>query len=116
MVKPIDINHLLQDIQKEELLEKLIVQINKDMAMSGIEFDLKEQSSPKEIISGLQGLIHDLIKFDFNTYLNLLYRIDVSEKQIRELQETDLSNLSCQVTFVILRKEWQKVWFKSKSQ
>jgi hypothetical protein len=46
--------------------------------------------------------------------LNLLYIIDVSEEEVKKLDGSDISILSGQVSFLILKREWQKVWFRSK--
>jgi len=45
--------------------------------------------------------------------LNLLYIIDVSEEEIKKLDGTDLVKLSEEVTFLVLKREWQKVWFRA---
>mgnify|MGYP003608609202 FL=1 len=50
----------------------------------------------------------------FAEYLNLLYIIDVSEEQIKKLDGSDVFKLSEDVTFLILKREWQKVWFRNK--
>jgi len=44
--------------------------------------------------------------------LNLLYIIDVSEDQIKILDGFDRIQLAEQVSFLILKREWQKVWFR----
>jgi len=44
----------------------------------------------------------------------LLYIVDVPEHQIKNIKETDLERLVPQVAFLILKREWQKVWFKSR--
>ena len=53
-----------------------------------------------------------LIQNKFNEYLNLLYIIDVSEDQIKKLDGFDRIQLAEQVSFLILKREWQKVWFR----
>jgi len=44
----------------------------------------------------------------------LLYIVDVAEDQIKKLDGSDLVELSEQVSFLILKREWQKVWFRNK--
>ena len=46
-------------------------------------------------------------------YLNLLYIIDVPEKVVKAIEATDVVEISEQVTFEILKREWQKVWFRN---
>jgi hypothetical protein len=62
----------------------------------------------------VQEKIYKLIQYKFAEYLNLLYIIDVSEEQIKKLDGSDLVELSEQVAFLVLKREWQKVWFRNK--
>ncbi len=107
---------LLNQIQKDDLLKKLVQQINKDMQLVGIDYILNENSSPQNIVVNLKKVLIDLINNKFSDYVNLLYRIDIPEKQIIELQGLELNILTEKVAILILRKEWQKVWFKNKIQ
>jgi hypothetical protein len=111
-----NIKQLINQIEKEDLLKNLILQINKDAQLVGIDFNLDECSSPKNIVLELKNLLYNLIKNSFSDYINLLYRIDVSEKQIAEFQYFELEIVVEKSVDLILRKEWQKVWFKSKNQ
>lgn len=111
-----NIIQLIDQVQKENLLIKLVQQINKDANLVGLDFYLSENSTPQNIIFNLQKLLIDLINKNFSDYVNLLYRIDISEKEIVKLQGLEIIVLTEKVAILILRKEWQKVWFKSKYQ
>lgn len=111
-----NILQLIDQVQKENLLIKLVQQINKDANLVGIDFYLSENSTPQNIVLNLQKLLIDLINKNFSDYVNLLYRIDISEKEIVKLQGLEANVLTEKVAILILRKEWQKVWFKSKHQ
>ncbi len=106
---------LINQIQKEDLLIKLILQINKDANLVGLDFSLSEKSTPQNIVFNLHKLLIDLINNNFSDYVNLLYRIDIPEKELIRLQSLEIEILTEKVAILILRKEWQKVWFKSKS-
>ncbi len=106
---------LLNQIQKDDLLKKLIQQINKDLQLVGVDYNLNENSTPKNVVINLKELLIDLINNKFSDYVNLLYRIDIPEKQIIELQGLELNILTEKVAILILRKEWQKVWFKNRN-
>ena len=69
---------------------------------------------PFELKLLIQEKIIKLINYKFAEYLNLLYIIDVSEDQIKKLDGSDVFKLSEDVTFLILKREWQKVWFRNK--
>ena len=62
----------------------------------------------------LHEKIYRLIQYKFAEYLNLLYIIDVAEDQVKKLDGSDVAALSEQVAFLILKREWQKVWFRNK--
>lgn len=113
-VAPVNTDLLLNEAEKEALYIKLIEQINKDfnLANEGIDFPLSV--SPNELKIQLHEKIYRLIQYKFAEYLNLLYVIDVSEEEIKKLDGTDLIQLSEQVSFLILKREWQKVWFRNK--
>jgi hypothetical protein len=57
--------------------------------------------------------VFKLIQEKFAEYLNLLYIVDVSEEKIKKLDGSDTLKLSKEVTFLILQREWQKVWYRN---
>ncbi|SHL42593.1 hypothetical protein SAMN05444366_0693 [Flavobacterium saccharophilum] len=111
-VAPINTESLLAEAQAETLYLNLIEQINKDfnLANEGIDFPLS--ISPNELKIQLHEKIYRMIQYKFAEYLNLLYIIDVSEIEIKKLDGSDLVILAEQVSFLILKREWQKVWFR----
>ncbi len=111
---PISTDELLSNAENENLYLKLIEQINKDfnLANEGIDFPLS--TTPNELKIQLHEKIYRLIQFKFAEYLNLLYIIDVPEDQIKKLDGSDLLELSEQVAFLVLKREWMKVWFRNK--
>ena len=112
-VAPKNTESLLQEAQAETLYLNLIEQINKDfnLANEGIDFPLS--ISPDELKIQLHEKIYRMIQYKFAEYLNLLYIIDVSEIEIKKLDGSDLVILAEQVAFLILKREWQKVWFRN---
>lgn len=113
-IAPINVDLLFSEAEKEALYVKLIEQLNKDfnLANEGVDFPLS--ISPEELKIQLHEKIYRLIQYKFAEYLNLLYIIDVSEEQIKQLDGSDLVVLVEQVSFLILKREWQKVWFRNK--
>jgi len=105
---------LLSEAGKENLYLKLIAQINKDFNLANEAIDFPMSTNPEELKIQLHEKIYRLIQYRFAEYLNLLYIIDVSEDQIKKLDGSDLVVLSEQVAFLILKREWQKVWFRNK--
>jgi len=113
-VAPRNTDLLLQEAEKETLYINLIVQLNKDfnLANEGVDFPLS--LLPDELKIQLHEKVFRLIQYKFAEYLNLLYIIDVSEEEVKKLDGSDLVILAEQVAFLILKREWQKVWFRNK--
>jgi hypothetical protein len=105
---------LLQEAEAENLYLKLIEQINKDFNLANEGIDFPKSISPNELKIQLHEKTYRLIQFKFAEYLNLLYIIDVPEDQIKKLDGSDLVILAEEVAFLILKREWQKVWFRNK--
>ena len=105
---------LLAEAESEKLYLKLIGQLNKDFNLANEPIDLPMSTSPLELKIQIHEKVYRLIQYKFAEYLNLLYIIDVSEEQIKKLDGSDLVDLSEQVSFLILKREWQKVWFRNK--
>jgi hypothetical protein len=113
-ITPVNIELLLEQAKNENLYLKLIEQINKDFNLANEGIDFPKLISPEELLIQLHEKIYRLIQFKFAEYLNLLYIIDVSEEQIKKLDGSDLVALAENVAFLILKREWQKVWFRNK--
>lgn len=111
---PANTDLLLSQAQKEQLYNQLVEQLNKDFALANEPVDLPAGVSPINIKLGLQDKVYGLIQHKFAEYLNLLYIIDVPEKEIKALNGADLMELAEQVAFLILKREWQKVWFRNR--
>ena len=113
-VAPVSTDLLLAEAENENLYPKLLEQINKDFNLANEPVDFPKSTSPEELKVQLHEKIYRLIQYKFAEYLNLLYIIDVPEDQIKKLDGSDISALSGQVAFLILKREWQKVWFRNR--
>ena len=113
-VAPKNTDLLLCEAEAENLYLKLIEQINKDFNLANESIDFPLSTKPMELKVQLHEKIYWLIQYKFAEYLNLLYIIDVAEDQVKKLDGSDVAALSEQVAFLILKREWQKVWFRNK--
>lgn len=113
-IAPKNVDLLLSEAENEALYLKLIEQINKDFNLANEGIDFPMTISPDELKIQLHEKIYRLIQYKFAEYLNLLYIIDVSEDEVKRMDGSDLVVLAEQVSFLILKREWQKVWFKNK--
>ncbi len=105
---------LLNHAEKEALYQKLLFQLIKDFKLASIDIDIEEHSTPEELTRLLHEKVYYLIMEKFPEYLNLLYIVDVSEKSVKGLKETDVIDVSRAITLLILKREWQKVWFRNR--
>lgn len=111
---PQTFENLISEAESLELYSKLIQQINKDFLLANIDLDFDENILPSSLKYLLHEMVFKLIQEKFAEYLNVLYIIDVSETKIKQLDGNDTLKLSEEVTFLILQREWQKVWFRNK--
>jgi hypothetical protein len=112
-ITPSTTDELLSEAEKQNLYSKLIEQINKDFNFANESVDFPQSTTSQELKVQLQEKIYRLIQYKFAEYLNLLYIIDVPEETVKQLDGTDLVELSEQVSFLILKREWMKVWFRN---
>lgn len=94
------------------LYEKLVTQLKKDFALANITLDLPEGITPLALKTILKEKIYVLLLERFPDYLNLLYIIDVPEKSFSSIKSTNVVEVSEVVSFLVLKREWQKVWLK----
>ncbi|MBU2950480.1 hypothetical protein KO493_07210 [Tamlana agarivorans] len=104
---------LITEANQLDLYKKLIQQLNKDFLLANVDLDFHEDILPTSLKLLLHEAVYKLIQEKFSEYLNLLYIIDVSEKQVKALEGDDTVKLAEDVAFLILKREWQKVWYKS---
>jgi hypothetical protein len=113
-IAPTTSDQLLSEAEKDSLYAKLIEQINKDFNLANEGIDFPQSTTPNELKVQLHEKIYRLIQYKFAEYLNLLYIIDVPEETVKQLDGSDLVELSEQVAFLILKREWMKVWFRNR--
>lgn len=114
MTLPATFEDLIEDANQLALYQKLIRQLNKDFLLANIDLDFDDDILPTSLKLLLHDAIYGLIQTKFTEYLNLLYIIDVPERKIKALDGSDTLKLSEQVMFLVLLREWQKVWYRNR--
>ena len=114
MSLPNTFDDLVAEASASNLYQNLIAQLNKDLLYANIDLEFDKETLPSSLKLVLHETIYQLIQNKFSEYLNLLYQVDVSEAKIRALDGEDLVKLSEEVTFLVLQREWQKVWYRKK--
>lgn len=110
---PLNFETLIEDANTLNLYKQLITQLNKDLVYANIDLEFNEEVLPTSLKLMLHETLYHLIQTKFSDYINLLYIVDVSEQKVKTLDGSDLLKLSEEVTFLILQREWQKVWYKN---
>ncbi|WP_367279599.1 hypothetical protein [Ulvibacterium sp.] len=105
---------LLQNAKDQGLYDKLVIQLEKDFGLANIPIDFSLDVEPADLRATLHEKVYFLILEKFVDYLNLLYIVDVPEKDFKEIQVTDAVEVAEQVSFLILKRELQKVWLKAR--
>ncbi|HNP33787.1 MAG TPA: hypothetical protein PKN96_10890 [Flavobacterium sp.] len=113
-IAPSTTDSLLSEAEKENLYSKLIDQINKDFNFANEAIDFPQSTSPFELKVQLHEKIYRMIQYKYAELLNLLYIIDVPENNVKQLDGSDAVELSEQIAFLVLKREWMKVWFRNK--
>ncbi|WP_297764509.1 hypothetical protein [uncultured Muriicola sp.] len=103
---------LLQYAASIALYEKLVIQLKKDFSLANIALDLPDGITPLALKTILKEKIYVLLLERFPDYLNLLYIIDVPEKAFSSIKSTNVVEVAEGVSFLVLKREWQKVWLK----
>jgi len=103
---------LLQYAMSIALYEKLVIQLKKDFALANITLELPKGVTPSVLKTTLKEKIYVLLMERFPDYLNLLYIIDVPEKAFSSIKSTNVVEVAEGVSFLILKREWQKVWIR----
>lgn len=115
-IAPQNADILLIEAEQENLYLKLIEQLNKDFNLANEALDLPLSTEADDLKLALHEKIYRLIQYKFAEYLNLLYIVDVPEEDVKKLDGSDVLALSKQVAFLVLKREWMKVWFRNKYQ
>jgi hypothetical protein len=105
----------LQDLQKPDLFEKFKTQLHRDFELSGFS-DIAPQLNSNNLEHIFQEVLKSVMiieKKDSSSIQNLLYRIDVTELQIKkEVTNHPEKNFQQILSELIIKRILQKVILK----
>jgi hypothetical protein len=99
-------NELDSYLINQKLFELFKKQIIKDFEMAGIQFDVVLLPNFNDIVLKLKNLLTK------NKFEALLYRIDISEEQIKNYCFKNEIDFLTAISELIIKRELQKVIFK----
>ena len=105
---------LLHLANEQSLFKHIVQQLEKDFLLANAVWEAPKNIDSEQLIAALREKIYYLIMERFQEFLNVLYVIDVPEKEFHDLEITDAVAVADQMAFLILKREYQKVWFRNK--
>lgn len=112
MALPVDISYPEQFRIDQSLAVETITQIQRDFERNGLEINLPETPTPSfELLCERLGDIIDwLLQKDHSRFMQLLYRIDLNEQQIKQALDLNQDqSVAERLAVLIVRREAQKV-------
>lgn len=100
----------------EGLYRNLVIQLQKDFALSNCPLDISIDIKSDQLITAVVEKLYFLMMEKFQEYLNVLYVMDIPEKEFQHIEITDVVEVANQMTFLILKREFKKVWFRKTYQ
>lgn len=81
-----------------------------------LDLKISPDADMKDQLAALSRYIEDLIHTDFRTLLNLLYRVDVSEKRVKEALAENKNNESAGLLIarLLIERETEKIKLRAK--
>ena len=96
-----------------------MLQLQKDYGRAGLDFPIPEKhllaEDIPEIFSTLKEGIYRLLMEYFDQYLNLMYAVDIPEREFQGIDPADTVEASHQLSGLILKREWQKIQWRRSS-
>jgi len=107
---------LMQVAIGDSLFDKLKHQVEKDFVLANIPLQITEPLGQSEFIALIREKVYYLMMEHFAEYLNLMYIIDIPESAFQNIEITDTVDVADQVTLLILKREYKKVWYRNRYQ
>lgn len=106
--------YLLDNKITIKLYNDLIIQLNKDLLLSGIDFKLRLNCKPNSLVNDLTKLFRTIILKDRQKFSQFMYVLDMPENKLTSINETDLEAIINRIVRLVLERVLQKVYFKQK--
>ena len=92
-----------------DLVSLVCKQIQKDFYMEAMDLKEAEIVFLIDIYDALYPQITQLIQFDFNGVMRLLYRIDISEQKVKKQMDIMPDDTAKAICILIIKREIQKI-------
>ncbi|MEN8799647.1 MAG: hypothetical protein ABF293_10390 [Flavobacteriaceae bacterium] len=105
---------LLQHAESDKLYQKLLLQLDKDFKLANISIEIRRPITPQELVSLLREKLYRLIMENMPKCLDLFYIVDIPESALAGLKGEDAVEKAEQLSFLLLKRIWKKVWYKER--
>jgi hypothetical protein len=109
-----DSESVMKYTQSQGLYSALVVQVKRDFTRVNVNLALSVNPQPKELQTVIREKIYLLLMERFPEYLNVMYAVDIPERAFKNLEIKDTVDVAEKVTFLILKREFQKLELKEK--
>lgn len=109
-----DSEGVIKYTQSQGLYDALVAQVKRDFTRVNLELTLCQNPKAKELQTVIREKLYFLSMERFPEYLNVMYAVDIPERAFKNLDITDAVDAAEQVTFLLLKRELQKVELKEK--
>lgn len=94
-----------------EIIRLTADQLTKDFGMHGLEitFSGNELTAWDELMEQAEPLLMELYRKNTSAFQALLYRIDISDRQMKELFASNQGEFGHKLAEAVIRREFQKV-------
>jgi hypothetical protein len=101
-------NHELV-VKYPDLIEQVWAQVLKDFSLEAMDITESEVATLDDIYHNVYPEVLRFIKFDFNSLMRLLYRIDISEFSVKKQMDLMPNDTAEAISTLIVKREIQKV-------
>ncbi len=105
---------LLQHAESDKLYQKLIIQLEKDFKLANIPIEVTRPIAPEDLVSLLREKLYRLIMENISKCLDLFYIVDIPESALADLKGEDAVEKADQLSYMLLKRIWKKVWYKER--
>jgi hypothetical protein len=92
-----------------DLTELVWLQVQKDFSLEAMAISDTKVSTLDEIYALVYPQVENFIKYDFNSLMRLLYRIDISENSVKKQMDLMPEDTAQAISTLIVKREIQKV-------
>jgi len=104
---------ILESDLKPKLYKDLIVQLNKDLLLSGVDLKIALTCTPSNLIKQLTKLLKDLVQCNYQTFGQFMYTLDISEEKIKNINRKNFDLFVTDLVQLIVERVMKKVLLKA---